>query len=152
VSRSPYNPKIEELVHVLEELGHEQAIIFFNFKAEAADIKARLAEDVVIVDGDTPDKAEAINKFKSGGCRYLAANIQSLAHGVTLVNARHIIYYSNTYSAEDYAQSRARVRRIGQTKTCVYIHLHAKDTIDGIIYNVLKRKGAAVDIVAEFMR
>ncbi len=148
----PVNPKLDELMETLQEIGNDQAVIFFNFKAEAADIKSRLSQDVCIIDGETTDKASEIGKFIRGEYRYLAANIQSMAHGVTLTNAHYCIYYSHSYSLEDYLQSRARIRRIGQNKTCVYIHLLCKDTIDEIVHGVLKRKGQAAEIIQELIR
>lgn len=151
--RLPVNEKLNELEQVTKELGDAQAIVFFNFRAEGEDIRERLGSNrVVVVDGALADKTPAINAFREGKYQFLAANIQSLAHGVTLVNSRYCIYYSHSYSAEDFAQSRARIRRIGQTGTCVYIHLLCRGTIDETIYNVLKRKGNNSDMVAEFMR
>jgi SNF2 family DNA or RNA helicase len=150
--RLPVNPKLNELKELLEELGNEQAIIFVNFKAEVADIKSVLGEEAVVLDGDTHDKAGTIEAFRNGKSRYLIANLQSVAHGITLVNTRYCVYYSHSYSAEDFTQSRARIRRIGQTRTCVYIHLQCEGTIDEIIYEVLKRKGDAVEMVAEALK
>lgn len=150
--RLSVNPKLNELQDLLEELGNEQAIIFVNFKAEVADIKSVLGGRCGYIDGDTPDKAPVINDFKDGRTQYLVANLQSMAHGVTLVNCRYVIYYSHSYSAEDFAQSRARIRRIGQKRTCVYVHLQCEGTIDEVIYSVLKRKGDAVELVAEMLK
>jgi len=146
------NPKLKELKATLEELGNEQAIIFFNFRAEAADIVGLLGDKCHLVDGSITNKTPFINDFKAGGRQYLVANIKSLAHGVTLTNARYCIYYSHSYSAEDFVQSRARIRRISQERPCFYIHLLCKDAIDRVIYDVLSKKQDALTIVEEMLK
>ena len=55
------------------------------------------------------------------------------------------IYYSLSFSYEEFKQSQDRIHRIGQKNRCTYIVLQAKDTIDKKIYNCLQRKGNAVD-------
>ena len=50
------------------------------------------------------------------------------------------VYYSLDFSYANYEQSRARIRRIGQTKRGVYIHLVCKDTIDEKVMAALKQK------------
>ena len=44
------------------------------------------------------------------------------------------------FSYANYEQSRARVRRIGQQKRGVYIHLVCKDTIDETVMSALRKK------------
>lgn len=50
------------------------------------------------------------------------------------------VYYSLDFSYANYEQSRARIRRIGQIKRGVYIHLVCKDTIDEKVMAALKQK------------
>ena len=145
------NPKLDELKEVLDDLGSEKVVVFCNFKAEINDIKALLGDTCVTVDGDTPDKSEAISRFRSGEVQYLIANEASISHGVTLVEARYMVFYSHSYSAEKFVQARARIRRIGQTGACVYIHLLCEGTIDEVILDVLKNKQDAVEIVRRLM-
>jgi superfamily II DNA or RNA helicase len=145
------NPKIQELKEVLDELGDEKVVVFCNFKAEIEDIKAMLGSSCVTVDGETFDKSQAITTFRSGQVQYLIANEASISHGVTLIEARYMIFYSHSYSAEKFTQARARIRRIGQKGACVYIHLLCSGTIDEIILDVLKNKQDAVEVVRRLM-
>jgi SNF2 family DNA or RNA helicase len=46
----------------------------------------------------------------------------------------------------------ARIYRISQYNKCFYIFLRCKDTIDEIIFKVLKKKGREEDIVKEFLK
>jgi len=60
--------------------------------------------------------------------------------GLTFTNCSYIIWFSLSYSVEQYDQANDRVHRVGQLNKCTYIHLLAKDSIDGVIYKVLKKK------------
>ena len=64
---------------------------------------------------------------------------------MTFVNCTYNIYYSLSFSYEEFKQSKDRIHRIGQTNKCTYIILQAKNTIDKKIYNCLQRKKSAVD-------
>ena len=61
------------------------------------------------------------------------------------INCTYNIYYSLSFSYEEFKQSQDRIHRIGQKNKCTYVVLQAKDTIDNRIYNCLQRKGNAVD-------
>lgn len=150
-TRFEKNPKLDELMDVLEEIGDRKVVIFCNFKAEIEDIKERLGDRCVTIDGETDDKSEEILKFRNGGVQYLVANEASISHGVTLVEAQYMVFYSHSYSAEKFTQARARIRRIGQKGACVYIHMLCEGTIDEVILDVLKNKQDAVEVVRRLM-
>ena len=70
---------------------------------------------------------------------------QLLGKGLTFTNCNYNIYYSLSFSYEDFKQSQDRIHRIGQTNKCTYIVLQMQNTIDEKIYSCLERKGNAVD-------
>lgn len=146
------NPKLKELESFLDEVGDDQAIIWCEFRKEVADIQNLLGDRCVILDGTVTEKNEPIEKFKAGQVRYLIANSQSMSHGVTLVNASVQIFYSLSYSYERYEQCRGRTHRFGQTRSCVYIHLLTKDSIEEVILKVLRKKGDAQQMVEAFLK
>jgi SNF2 family DNA or RNA helicase len=51
-----------------------------------------------------------------------------------------MVFYSLDYSYESHAQARDRVHRIGQKKSCLYLYIVARDTIDEELMKVLQRK------------
>ena len=65
--------------------------------------------------------------------------------GVTFTNCSYNIYYSQSYSYEEFKQSQDRIHRIGQINKCTYIMLQCNNTIDEKIYNCLQKKKNAVD-------
>lgn len=143
--------KTKELLSVLEELGKRQVIIWCQFRHEIRELLKLLPGSVALY-GETKDRDASITAFKSGAAQYLIAHPMSAGHGLTFTNCSVQIFYSIDYSWELYEQARGRTHRAGQKDTCVYIHLIADDTIDQVLLNVLRRKGAAQDIVAEWLR
>ena len=57
--------------------------------------------------------------------------------GLNLQKANRMIYYTPPLSSELYEQSRKRIHRINQTKTCFYYQLTCKGSVEEKIYNTL---------------
>ena len=93
----------------------------------------------------TKDRDTIIRQFKNGDIKRLFTHPKLLGKGLTFVNCTYNIYYSLSFSYEEFRQSQDRIHRIGQDNKCTYIILQGKNTIDEKIYNCLKRKGNAVD-------
>lgn len=148
------NAKLKELLEVIDEVGDKQMIIWAWFTHEINMIKQALGDDARIVNGtvSTDDKTKNIQDFKAGEYKYLIANPQSIAHGITLTNCQYAVYYSLSYSHEQFYQSKARILRISQTQPCFYIYLQCKDTIDQTIMDVLAHKQKAEDVAFRFMK
>lgn len=149
------NPKLEELLSVLEELGPRQVIIWGQFTWEIEKILSALKERghvVARLDGKVTNREKEIDLFKSGEARYLVAHPRAAAHGLTFVNADTEIFFSLDYSLETYAQARARIHRAGQTKPCTYVHLLASNTIDEDILEALRKKSGEAMLVEAMIR
>jgi len=145
------NPKLKELGNILDELGKEQVIIWFNYRAEKYQISRLLSMiNYSVLDGTITDKDKEIAAFKNGENQYLLAHPASAGHGLTFRN-NYQIFYSLSYSYEQYAQAKARTHRIGSTKSTVYIYLIVKNSIEEVILKVLKAKGSKQDMLKEIM-
>lgn len=143
--------KLKELANVLDELGGRQVIIWCQFREEIAQITAMLKDKTVAVMQGGEDKEAAIEAFKTGKAQYLIAHPLSAGWGLTFTNCSVCVYYSISYSAETAIQSEDRTNRIGQTKTCYYIYLLAKGTIDEAIYAALQKKKSAAELLSDIM-
>lgn len=148
--------KLNELANVIEELGDKKAIIWINFKEEVRCIEELLqAKGYTYVTAyqGTLDIDDSINKFKNNEAQFIIAHPRTLKYGVTFtgpsmkVNCTYAIYYSLSYSYEDFYQSRDRIYRKGQTEKCTCIFLLADKTIDTTIYNVLQHKGSNAELL-----
>ena len=147
--------KLKVLLEVLEEIGDKQVIIWCNFKEEIRTILKVLGDKAVAVYGEIHSQEEKdmnINLFKEGKVQYLVANPASLAHGVTLTNTSYAVYYSLSWSNEQWQQSQDRIHRIGQKNNCTYIVLICKNSIDGVLYRALQKKDKEGREVLEYLK
>jgi len=141
------SPKLRELASVLEEIGADkQVIVWIQFQWEAMKLLQSIPSAAVL-NATTKDKDEVIEGFQEKKFRILIAHPASAGHGLTFVNCHYQVFYSLDYSAERYAQAKARIHRVGQTEKCLYIHLLCGGTIDEIIYEALQKKIAVQDLL-----
>ncbi|WP_028243428.1 DEAD/DEAH box helicase [Pseudobutyrivibrio ruminis] len=137
-----HKSKILELNNVLDEIEDEQVIIWCQFQHEIEMIEEELSKRAYTVTayGKTKNIEASIEAFKSGQAKFIIAHPKTLKYGVTFTNCKYTIYYSFSYSAEDYDQSHDRNYRLGQTQKCTYIYLQAADTIDEIMFAKVMHK------------
>ena len=150
-----HSAKIQELVDTLDQIGDKQVIIWAQFQAEIRLIEKTLTDmgkTCVTAYGGTKSVDQSIVDFKDGAAQYIICHPMTLRFGVTLTNCTYVIYYSMSYSYEDYYQSHDRVYRKGQSKPCTFIFLLMQGTIDEVIYEVIQNKGTASDIIEEMIR
>jgi hypothetical protein len=104
--------KLEALGGVLDEIGPEPCLIWFEFRGERRRIVRMLeerGESFDFIDGETSGRAaEIAGRFQAGGISRLVCHPQACGHGVTLHRARHAVYYSLSFSGELHTQSRDR--------------------------------------------
>ena len=126
-----------------EEIGDKPVIIWCQFQHEIN----RLAEKYngVALTSKTKNRDDVIRDFKNNKIKRLFTHPKLLGKGLTFVNCTYNIYYSMSFSYEEFRQSQDRIHRIGQNNKCTYIIIQGKDTIDEKIYSCLQRKGNAVD-------
>lgn len=85
--------------------------------------------------------------------RVFVSNPAVGATGLTLTEAKSVIYYSNSFKLIDRLQSEDRAHRIGQTNSVLYIDLMAEGTIDEKIVAALRSKfNIAGQITGDRMR
>ena len=135
--------KDTELENVIEEIGDKPIIIWCQFINEIE----RLAEKFngVALTSKTKNRDDIIRDFKNNKIKLLFVHPKLLGMGVTFTNCSYNIYYSQSYSYEEFKQSQDRIHRIGQTNNCTYIILQCKNTIDKKIYKCLQNKKNAID-------
>jgi len=125
--------KLETFASLLSEIGDEQVLVFYGFKAEAV----RLKQWAVPLDSHT------INEWNYGRERCMMAHPASAGHGLNLQKsgAHHIVMFSLPWDAELYLQSIGRLLRSGNTAQTIFVHhLIAKDTIDTRVVKTLNDK------------
>jgi len=131
--------KIKEVKHLLEEI-QGQVLIWTNFRAEAMRLGEELGYEPILGGMSEKNKQRLIEQFKSGKDRVLIANIGTISHGITLTNCHDVIYYSLTYSLDQFLQSQDRVHRVGQRNPVTYYLLIVPKTIDIVVWKALNSK------------
>lgn len=145
--------KTSELMDLLDDIGDRPVIIWTQFQHEAETIYLALRKKgklVGRVDGTVSQgsKDAFILGFKNGAYQYLVAHPRSMGHGVTLTNCTDMVYFSLSYSLEEYLQSRDRIYRYGQKNACSYYFLTAVGTVeDAVIKAVTKKKNVAEEVI-----
>jgi len=131
------NPKLNMLEEFLDDLRENpkaKVIVWANFEAELDDIEGLLVKKklgYVRVDGSNSKKMSEMEDTFQGDseCRVFLGQIKT-GISVTLTAAKYTIYYSRSWSLEDWLQSRNRNYRIGQTEKTVIYHFCARKTVE----------------------
>jgi SNF2 family DNA or RNA helicase len=128
-------------------------VVFARFIPEIEAIEKLLRKKQIgysLISGEVKDRAEQVEQFqKNDDCKVFVGQLATTGMGLTLTAGTVVVYYSLDFSYANYEQSRARVRRIGQTQRGVYIHLVAKDTIDEKVMAALQHKGDIAKILVD---
>lgn len=147
--------KLEALEDILDSCMDEgkKLVVFARFVPEIDAISTMLRKKGIgyaLIKGDVTDRAEQVERFQTDpDTRVFIGQLQTTGMGLTLTAASVCVYYSLDFSFANYEQSRARIRRIGQTKRGVYIHLVCKDTIDETVMAALKKKANVASLLVD---
>ena len=74
-----------------------------------------------------------------------------MSHGLTLTAATTIVWYAPVHSNEVYEQACARVRRPGQTRSTVIVHL-AGTEVERKIYKRLQEKQSMQGLLLDMVK
>jgi hypothetical protein len=133
-----YNPKLESLMELLEEIGVEtnQVVVWCSRRNLLGACADRFADDSVSFvryDGSTSvqEKAEAEKRFEDGDVRVFLVNPASAAYGINcLAKCSYEVFISIDDSVERYHQARSRILR-GQLEAPKFnYHIYAKGGVE----------------------
>jgi len=126
--------KLEAFKDLIEST-EDRLIVFYNFNDELDRMK-KLAEDrpVSVVNGSVKD----LSAYETKSDSITFVQYQAGAKGLNLQKANKIIYFTLTQSCEDWMQSKKRIHRIGQEKTCFYYYLMCKNSVEEEVLSTLE--------------
>ena len=131
------------LREILDEIGNQPVIVWCQFQHEIESLAEKFGG--VGLTSKTKNRDDIIRGFKDGTYKLLFTHPKLIGKGLTFVNCTFNIYYSLSFSYEEFKQSQDRIHRIGQKSKCTYIILQSNNTIDEKIYSCLQNKKNAVD-------
>ena len=141
--------KMDMLQEVLSELDKDEPVVIFcRFKVDiktAKDVCENLGRTSCEISGNKNQLVE----FHNGSKTSAIVQIQAGSTAIDLSRARYCIFVSTNWSYGDYEQARRRVLRPGQTRSVVYVHLIANNTVDGTIANALISKKDLVEAILD---
>lgn len=125
----------------LVESTEDRLIVFYNFNdelAKMADLVDEIHRPISIVNGTH----KMLNHYNDYDNSVTFIQYQAGAYGLNLQKANKVIYYSlplGLGSCDLWEQSKKRIHRIGQDKTCFYYYLLVKDSIEEWNLDLLKK-------------
>lgn len=151
--------RLTMLLDLVEDISGK-VIIWARFRHDITTIAAALnekygQESVALFYGATSkiERLESMRRFKDDPrCRFFVANPASAGMSLTLVSAHVAIYYSLSYSLEEWLQSQDRNHRIGQDRAVTYQTLMVRDTVDEKVVRALMAKQDLTNGVLDGLR
>lgn len=131
-----FNQEKIEAFRDLVESTNDRLIVFYNFNAELDALNGvceSVGRSYSLVNGQGRDLYNYENKSDS----ITLIQYQAGAMGLNLQKANRIIYFTPPLSSELFEQSKKRIHRIGQNKTCFYYYLTCKGSVEEKIYDTL---------------
>lgn len=139
--------KLEALKDLLEST-EDRVIVFYNFNNELEAIQeicTELNKPISIVNGDT----KHLNSYNYKDNSVTLIQYQAGAMGLNLQKANKIIYFTPTLSSELFEQSKKRIHRIGQDRSCFYYKLVCTNSVEEKIYKTLDMRKDFTDYLFE---
>lgn len=132
-----YNPDKLQAFRDLLESTEDRVIVFYNFNAELDTLQGIcnvLQRPVSVVNGSLKD----LTAYDTRNDSVTFVQYQAGAMGLNLQKSCRVIYFTPTLSSELFEQSKKRVHRIGQKRTCFYYYLTSG--IEEHIYKILQMR------------
>ena len=151
----PSKPRMDVLKEVIEE-SEGKVIVFVPLTGALESVASELRKDFTVetVHGGTSktERDRIFSEFQRGlDPRVLVANASTMSHGLTLTAATTIVWYAPVHSNETYEQACARVRRPGQTRTTVIVHIAGTD-VERRVYKRLQDKQSMQGVLLDMMK
>lgn len=139
------NPKIIELLSIIEQAKGKQGIVWAVYSPEIRAIVSemkKLGFRVGELHGgiEEADRQPMVDAFKRGEYDWVVGNAATGGMGYSMHSAEIAIFYSNTHKIRDRLQAEDRFWGDGQTKSPIIIDLVAEKTVDKIIMKALAEK------------
>ena len=140
--------RLDALIDICQETSGK-LIVWSRFRYDIISITNKLKElfgeqSAASFFGDTSEKERqrVINEFEnaSSKLKFLVGNPNTAGRGLTLNQAKTVVYYANDFDLDIRSQSEDRCHRIGQKNNVLYVDLVVPDSIDVHIVKVLQSK------------
>lgn len=132
----------------LLESTDDRLIVFYNFTAELdalSEIVCDCGRKFSLVNGY--DKQ--LDNYENCNNSVTFIQYQAGAMGLNLQKANKIVYFTPPLSSELFEQSKKRIHRIGQNRSCFYYYMTCRNSIEEKIYATLAMRKDYTDALFE---
>lgn len=134
-----YNPnKIQAFEDILESTD-DRLIVFYNFIDELAALKKACKKHHRPI-SEVNGVSKNLNAHERRENSVTLVQYRAGAMGLNLQKATRSVYFSPPLPWEQFEQSKARIHRIGQEKTCFYYYLTCAESVEEKIYQTLAER------------
>jgi hypothetical protein len=138
--------KLDALENIFDENQKAPTLVWYQFKAQLAALKARFPRCEELVNSDT------IDRWNAGLIPMLAVHPASAGHGLNLQGQSRMVWLSLPWSLELYEQAIGRLHRSGQRHDVWNYVLLTQKTVDETIFTALQNKRSVSDIAMECLK
>lgn len=104
-----------------------QCVIFTDHIGSCEFIAGELEVPFIHGSVDTDKRNKIIDDFKNGEDQFLVATYKTAGVGLNLVNANYMVFNDLPFVPADLEQAKARILRLGQSRTCFYYYMALSD-------------------------
>lgn len=126
----------------------DRLVVFCTFTHDL-DVSRRLSEALGRPFFELSGREHRADDWRASEGGLLAVQVQAGAEGVDLTASSRALYWSLPHSLALYEQSRARIRRPGQSRPAQFVHLVAEGTVDEGMYASLRAKRDVIDAIRD---
>ena len=120
--------KFDTLDEIIEANPDENLLVAYNYKHELERLMTRYP-DAVVMD----KKGEAVDAWNRGEIKMMLVHPKGASHGLNLQHGgRILVWFSSTFSLEEYQQMNKRLHRQGQKNIVLTIHITVGEIEDRV--------------------
>tara|TARA_R110000772_G_scaffold5454_8_gene19527 strand:+ start:2083 stop:3285 length:1203 start_codon:yes stop_codon:yes gene_type:complete len=135
--------KFDTLDEIIEANPEENLLIAYNYKHELARLVERYPDAVVMDKG-----GEAIEAWNKGEIKMLLVHPKSAGHGLNLQHGGNIlVWFSFTWSLEEYQQLNKRLHRQGQKNIVRTIHIAVGEVEERLMRAIARKDITQADLL-----
>lgn len=143
-----HDAKLKALEEIIEGNPNDNLLVAYNFRSDLIRLKKRFPTAVIL-----DKEGSQIDKWNNGEIKLMLCHPASCGKGLNLQKGGNtIVWFSLTWSLEDYMQFNARLHRQGQQKPVVINHILAKGCIDEIVLKMLNKKKMCLDELLDALK
>lgn len=138
-----------ELCENIIEQG-KKVIVFTNFTRSLETILEHFGKKAVRLDGSMSqkDRQESVDKFQNDeNVMVFVGNIKAAGTGLTLTAGEAVVMNDLSFLPSDHSQAEDRAYRIGQKNNVLVYYPLYENTIEGIVYDILRKKKDIIETV-----